>query len=131
MADTVNVQTLVDANHRVVVLLTGISDGTGESAVVKVDVSALDAAPDEVVVEKIKSSCSGEGVDLLWDATANVMFWHCAADTADCVEFDRASPLTNNAGAGKTGDILLTTVGGDAGDRYSILLFLRKKFNNS
>ena len=41
MADAVTSQTIVDGEKTVVQKFTNISDGTGESAVVKVDVSAL------------------------------------------------------------------------------------------
>ena len=41
MADAVTSQTLVDGNQIAVLKFTNISDGSGESAVKKVDVSAL------------------------------------------------------------------------------------------
>ena len=42
MADTVTSQTIQDGERKAVLKFTNISDGTGESAVTKVDVSALD-----------------------------------------------------------------------------------------
>ena len=44
MADTVTSQTLIDGERTVIMKFTNISDGTGESAVLKVDVSALTAS---------------------------------------------------------------------------------------
>ena len=41
MADTVTSQTIQDGERRAVMRFTNVSDGTGESAVKKVDVSAL------------------------------------------------------------------------------------------
>ena len=41
MADAVTSQTLIDGPTHVVMKFTNVSDGTGESAVTKVDVSAL------------------------------------------------------------------------------------------
>ena len=41
MADAVASQTILDGPKEVVMKFTNISDGTGESAVTKVDVSAL------------------------------------------------------------------------------------------
>ncbi len=41
MADTVASQTILDGPTHAVMKFTNISDGTGESAVTKVDVSAL------------------------------------------------------------------------------------------
>ena len=46
MADAVTSQTIIDGQKTVVMKFTNISDGTGESAVTKVDVSALAALPD-------------------------------------------------------------------------------------
>ena len=41
MADAVTSQTIVDGDKHVVMKFTNVSDGTGESAVTKVDVSGL------------------------------------------------------------------------------------------
>ena len=41
MADAVTSQTIIDGSKTAVLKFTNISDGTGESDVVKVDVSAL------------------------------------------------------------------------------------------
>ena len=41
MADAVTSQTIQDDNRKAVLKFTNISDGTGESAVTKIDVSAL------------------------------------------------------------------------------------------
>ena len=46
MADTVTTQTLADGPKTAVLKLTNISDGSGESAVTKVDVSALQPSAD-------------------------------------------------------------------------------------
>ena len=41
MADAVTTQTIIDGERNCVMKFTNVSDGTGESAVAKVDVSAL------------------------------------------------------------------------------------------
>ena len=41
MADAVTSQTIIDGSKTAVLKFTNVSDGTGESAVTKVDVSAL------------------------------------------------------------------------------------------
>lgn len=125
MADAVTSQTIFDGTGKIVMKFTNISDGTGESAVLKVDVSALTPAAEEVRIEKIKYSTTGMSVDILWDATTDVIAWHIPADRAG--EFDfKEYPLRNNAGSGKTGDVMLTTIGHSAGDRYTIILEMRK-----
>lgn len=127
MADAVTTQILYDGPGEAIIKLTNVSDGTGEAAVLKVDVSTLSGAPAAVAIHKIVFSTSGMGVDILWDATTDVLAWHIPADMADDVEFCGSAQIVNNAGTGKTGDINLTTVGHTAGDRYAIVLHLRKR----
>ena len=43
-------------------------------------------------------------------------------------DYKKVGFIPNNAGAGKTGDILFTTNGASAGDTYSIELHLIKKY---
>ena len=52
MADAVTSQTLIDGERTAVLKFTNISDGTGESAVKKVDVSALSSSGN-------KQTCTG------------------------------------------------------------------------
>lgn len=130
MADAVASQTIYDGPGEVVMKFTNISDGTGESAVTKVDVSALSAACDEVVINRIAFTTAGMGVDILWDATADVLAWHVPADETGEIDFTdrgRYNGLTNTGATGFTGDVKFTTVGHTSGDRYTIVLYLRKK----
>jgi hypothetical protein len=65
MADAVTSQTIQDGERRAVLKFTNISDGTGESAVVKIDVSALAAnsrgeACTEVAIHQIWWQCVRE-----------------------------------------------------------------------
>ena len=58
MADTVATQTILDGDRLVIQKFTNISDGTGESAVTKIDVSTLAAnqfglACNGVIINKI------------------------------------------------------------------------------
>ncbi len=124
MADTVSSQTIIDGSKYVVQKFTNISDGTGESAVVKVDVSALSPAATTVSIEKIWYTVTGMVATLLWDATTDVRI----VDLSGYGELDMKDfgGLINNAGTGITGDILLTTTGHSSGDSYSIILKMRK-----
>lgn len=120
MADAVTSQTLIDGGKNIVMKFTNISDGTGESAVTKVDVSALNA--EGVKINKIHYSTYGMAVRILWDATADVVAWLVPQDGDGCMDFTPFGGLQNNAGAGKSGDIQFTTVGMTSGDTYSIVL---------
>lgn len=126
MADAVSTQILVDGRRDVVIKLTNVSDGTGESAVAKVDVSALSGAPAGVKIMKVHASTIGMGFRLLWDATTDAEILSFPADFAECLDFTGFGGIQNNAGTGVTGDIMLTTVGHTAGDSYSVILELRK-----
>jgi len=132
MADAVASQTLIDGDRVAIMKFTNISDSTGETGVVKVDVSALSAPAGKVCstvsIDRIYASTVGMGVDILWDATADVVTMTLGPDQFYEYKFDDIGGLWNNAGAGKTGDVLFTTVGAAAGDRYTIILYLSKKY---
>ncbi len=131
MVDAVTTQILNDGMKNAVIKFTNVSDGTGEAAVVKVDVSALSGNPDEVRIDKIWYSTDGMAVQILWDATADEVAWLIPANQSDTIDFGNFCPggfggINNNAGAGKTGDISFTTVGHTSGDTYSIILWCSK-----
>jgi hypothetical protein len=125
MADAVSTQTLMDNVKNVVMKFTNTSDGTGESAVVKVDVSALNGAPTEVKINKIHYDVAGMVVRLLWDADADVTCVDLQGD--GCFDATGYGGLINNGGTGVTGDIRFTTIGHTSGDSYSIILEMSKK----
>lgn len=132
MADAVTSQTIFDGDRKCIMKFTNVSDGTGESAVLKVDVSTLNTSQGRtctsVAIEKIEAVTFGMGVDILWDATADVVAISVGADQFQTFDFTRFGGLTNNSGAGKTGDVLFTTFGHSAGDRYSIVLEMIKNY---
>jgi hypothetical protein len=132
MADAVASQTLIDGDRVAILKFTNISDGTGETGVVKVDVSAL-AAPagkvcSTVSIDRIYASTVGMGVDILWDATTDVVAMTLGPDQFYEYQFDDIGGLWNNSGAGKTGDVLFSTIGAASGDRYTIILYVSKKY---
>lgn len=140
MADAVTTQTLFDDGGHVVIHLTNISDGTGESAVTKVDASALvgGGTTTRYAVEAIAWACTGMGFNLLWDATTDVLFFSTGNNSSQgFIDFVNGpsgqigsgpgrTGITNNAGSGVNGDILLTTAGHTSGDSYVVTLWLRK-----
>lgn len=132
MADAVATQVLFDGTRRAILKFTNISDGTGESGAVKVDVSTLathEGRPcTSVTIDKIDAITRGMGVDILWDATTDVLCLTIGEDQFQSHDFSRFGGLTNNAGAGKTGDVLFTTVAAAAGDRYTIILDCLKNY---
>ena len=133
MADTVTSQTIQDGERVAVLKFTNVSDGTGESAVKKVDVSALttNSAGEtctSVSIARIYWACVGMRVNIEFDATTNVLAMPLPADSTGDEYYDLFSGIPNNAGSGVTGDIDFTTVGHSSGDAYSIILVLNKNY---
>jgi hypothetical protein len=134
MADAVTATTVEDGPREAVFYLTNTSDGTGESAVTKVDVSALSSLQDGtactgVRIKKITFTNVGMGVKLLWDASTDVIAAELPADYSDTLDYSDMSGLPNVAASGgNTGDIQLTTVGHTSGDTYSIVLRCLKQY---
>jgi hypothetical protein len=135
MADAVTSQTIIDGERNCVMKFTNVSDGTGESAVAKVDVSALASnaagvACSEVRVMRISHAIVGMSVQLFFDATSNVLLAELAESSNGHMEFADFGGIPNNAGSGKTGDILFTTKGHSSGDTYSIVLEMVKVYSD-
>jgi len=135
MADAVTTQTIIDGERNCVMKFTNVSDGTGESAVAKVDVSALASnaagvACSEVRVMRISHAIVGMSVQLFFDATSNVLLAELAESSNGHMEFEDFGGIPNNAGSGKTGDILFTTKGHSSGDTYSIVLEMVKVYGD-
>ena len=133
MADAVASQTILDGPNKVVMKFTNVSDGTGESAVTKVDVSGLSAGTDGatctgVAIEQIWWQCTGMKVSILFDATSDVLAIQLGENQSGYHDYRSFGGLTNNAGSGKTGDINFTTVGDDNNDKYVIILAMRKNY---
>lgn len=81
-----------------------------------------------VNIEKFEAITAGMGVDILWDATTDVVTLTLGPDQFFTFDFSRFGGLKNNAGAGRTGNIAFTTIGATAGDRYTIILECLKNY---
>lgn len=133
MADAVTSQTLIDGDRNVVQKFTNISDGSGESAVVKVDVSALAAnahgtACTGVVIEEMWWQCIGMKVQIFWNASSNVFCIELGENQSGNHDYKSFGGLTNNAGSGVNGDVLFTTIGHTSADTYTIIMKMRKEY---
>lgn len=129
MVDTVDTRVDNDGHRNYVATFTNISDATGESAVTKIDVSALAKPCDDVKITKIKYQTSGFGVRILWDATADDLAFEIPENQEGEICFGE-SGLINPQSAGATGDVKFTTIGtAAAGDSYTIKLYCKKKYD--
>ena len=138
MADAVTSQTIVDTDKRAIIKLTNLSDGSGESAVAKVDVSALNTNAkgetcSRVTIDQIWYDVGGMRVALEWNASTNVVAVvlggsAAAGNVQGHMDFRSFGGIKNNAGGGINGDIDLTTNGHTNLDHYTIVLELRKSY---
>ena len=138
MADAVTSQTLADGDRIAVVKFTNISDGTGESSVAKVDVSALAASnagltPALATIEQIWYDIGGMRVALEWNATTNVVAAvlggsAAAGNVSGYMDFRSFGGIKNTEASGANGDIDLTTHGHTNHDHYTVVLQLRKSY---
>jgi len=135
MADTVTTQTIQDGERNCIMKFTNVSDGTGESAVVKVDVSALQSNPSgiacsEVRLVRVSHAIVGMSVQMFFNATTNVLLMELAESSNGHMDFQDFGGIPNNAGSGKDGDILFTTKDHTSGDTYSIILEMLKVYSD-
>ena len=126
MTIATTVQTLHEGPRNLIMQWTGVSDGAGsENKIKKVDVSTLTPACSSVSVRKITGTVEFGIVELYWDALTPVKFAELSG-TID-LDYDRISGLRNNAGGGKNGDLLLSTVGFELDSTYNLQVEMIKK----
>jgi hypothetical protein len=135
MADAVTSQTIQDGERNCIMKFTNVSDGTGESAVAKVDVSALESNPSgiacsEVRIVRVSHAIVGMSVQMFFNATSNVLLMELAESSNGHMNFGDFGGIPNNAGSGKNGDVLFTTIGHSSGDTYSIILEMLKVYSD-
>lgn len=128
MADTVASRVLQTGNSRLYcVQLTNISDGTGETNVVKVALSGLTgpngSAPKALALLACQWVIQGfVSVRLSYDHTTDEIITVLAG--GGVMDRERLGGLRDSKPAGGTGDVLLTTNGGSSGATYDITLVL-------
>ena len=129
MANTVLTQVLNDGPKNAVLKVYLASDGSSGELTdqVVVDVSALSGAPAKVSLVGLTATTTGCSFVLEWDATADVPILGFPADSEDSFCFEKFGGLPNNSGAGRTGDVVLSTVGFTAaGDQITLILHVKK-----
>ena len=110
--DTVSTQTIESGPRNLVMNFTNESDGTGESNVVKVDVSALGLSTTSLKVRKIEYNVVGGAVYIKWDASTDNPIAYLSG--YGCFDWTDTQGITNPATTGNTGDILFSTSGFNA-----------------
>lgn len=128
MADAVDSKIIQNGERYIVIHRQNLSDGTGESGVTVLDISAYTRGGQALTytsIDSITGNVWGGAVQLKWDHSTDDEI----ATIAGPVNLDwsweggNVDPKTT----GGTGDILLTTVGFISGSGYDLTFRLRKK----
>ena len=128
MANAVNTQVLVDGPRNSVIKITGVLDTSDVAAVKVIDLTTMVPQPTAVRIDHIDYSIVNNlEVRLLWDATTPVDILPLAGRGR--MSFWNFGGLQNNAGTGKTGNILIETNGYTTGTTmvFSIVLEMVKQ----
>ncbi len=128
MVDTVDSTVILNTlgqSERYVIHLTNESDGTGESGVIKVNISdfllASGSAPTTTTVNSIHYSIGGFNyVVVEWEHTTNDEIAVLSGN--GLLEFTGFGGKDDPSSTGGAGDIVLTTDGSVDGGHYDILL---------
>ena len=135
MADVVTSTTLLDGERHAIMSFTYQYVDTGnESAVTKVDVSGLAKNSEgescsAVRIVGVWYSTVGMTVEILSDASTDIIIMHLPSDFTDNIDMSDFGGLSSSLGTSPNGDILFTTTGaGAAGDSYNVVLKMIKDY---
>lgn len=127
MVNTLTNHTINDGQRNLVVKTHIVGDGSGEeSDTVMIDASTFVNAPTDLKIVRAQAHFRGFSADLIWDATSNVDIFTIPAEDEFSECFRQYGGIPNNAGTGKTGDVLISTTGLGAGDEGTIILHMQK-----
>jgi hypothetical protein len=126
MADTVTSQTIVNGSRNLIRKFTNESDGTGETAVTKVDATSATFGTPGTSLKIMRAifAVSGGAVRVLWDASSDTDALILAG--VGTLDYTFFGGLVNPSNTGATGTIQFTTVGFVAGSSYDITLEMAK-----
>ena len=132
MADTVSAEYIYSGRKRKVLHLTNIGDGSGESGVVKIDVSALTfyngvLVPEYVTIDMIDYNIqSYASVRLFFDADTDDEVAILPAGVGT-IHWWAVGGKTDPRTTGFSGDVKLSTNGGAAGATYDLTIWFRPR----
>jgi hypothetical protein len=133
MANSVNIQTVLDGPRNCVIKVEGILDTSDLARTLLVDPSTLAGMdntglvkPLGLIVDRIQYSIEDTlEVRLDWDATTPTRM--VELDGRGTEKYERFGGLTNNSAAGRTGKIFMSTQGWAAAATVSFTLILSFK----
>ncbi len=125
---TLTLQTIEDAERNLVVKAHFIADSsTDESGLTIINASEYSPPFIQSRLVGLSVLAFGDfGGALIWEADANVRLCPIPPNGNVQLDWTRFGGLPNNAGVGKTGDILLLTDSIASGDELTLVLELQK-----
>lgn len=129
MVGTITIQKIIDGSRNTVIKATIGGDADLTNAVL-FDASAYVGANTNNKLMKVEFGLDGFDARLIWDGTATVNDKVIVALPENYLEtqcYEWFGGIPNDVTVGKTGDILITTVGLAAGDDGHIILYIKKK----
>ena len=129
MADEVKLQTLENGPKNLIIRATSLSDGTGETAVTKLDATSATFANKGVApgiyikLRRIQYDIRNGGLRIQWDATTDEDL--LVLDENGDLKFDPPMGVPSGL-AGATGSINFTTVGFMLNSGYSVVMAFTK-----
>lgn len=127
MANTVTRQVLVNGSRNYVVKFTITGDGSGDETGVRINAVSGDMGTDNKIM-KVMAGFDNFSGSILFDATTDVLAMVIPPNTFLKHDYKHFGGIINNAGAGKTGDILLSTNGLGANEHGYIVVEVKKKY---
>lgn len=129
MADTVDNRVIRNGKYYVT-RHVNYSDGTGETGVAKLDLSAITRwdgrTPTYCKIDRIEFNIVGMSLRIHWDHTADDEV-AILPPGSGIIDVEADGGLVDPITAGGTGDVLFTTVGASSGDSYDVTLYTKLK----
>jgi len=129
MAHTITTQTLVDGSRNTVIKVNIKGDGASGELAAAIIYNASDYVTESTSnkLMEIEFCLNGFSAELFWDADTDVPLISLDKDISEDQKYWTEGGLINNAGTGKTGDIVITTVGLNASTNDGYIIFYLKQ----
>lgn len=127
----ITTQILEDGERNVTWKVIGTGAVGGESATLDISTLAPIDTARGLAAQRLKLKClwfnaQGE-VSIDWDATANVLAWMFGPGLAQDFNFHSFGGIPNNAGAGRTGNVIVSTAADNVS--FAAILHFTKQRN--
>lgn len=124
MADSVSTQIIVNNERNLVMKFTNLSDGTGETNVVKVNASTL-GLTSHLTIWRVSYDIRAGGLRIIWGGATPTDAVILSDNSGALIDMQCYGGIWNNATT-PNGNILFTTVAFAANSSYTIVLEMKK-----